>query len=265
MREKPLRIVQISDLHVFSDKNQSLLGVKTQESLRAVIDLLKADKTSPDMILLTGDLSQDETKEAYLTVAEMVSEIPAPIYWVPGNHDDPKMMSHVYPSANISNLKHIVLEHWHLILLDSKKPNAVEGLLDETQLRFMQHCLDMYPEHHAIVVFHHHPIPVGCEWLDRLGLTNADEMWKILSHYPRAKHILFGHVHQQHEGEKNGVKYFSVPSTCIQFKRQSNQFGLEKLTPAYRWVDLYPDGTLKTGICRVEEYVGIFDEKSTGY
>lgn len=265
MGEKPLRIVQISDLHIFSNDTQALLGVKTRESLRSVIDLVLTDPNQPDMVLLTGDLSQDESEDSYLAVAEMINILRLPVYWIPGNHDDPKTMAKMYPRNNISNLKHIVLEHWHIILLDSKKPHAVEGFLDESQLRFMQHCLDMYPEHHAIVIFHHQPIPVGCVWLDRLGLTNADEMWNIIGKYPRAKHILFGHVHQQNEGEKNGVKYFSPPSTCIQFKRNSENFALEELNQGYRWVDLYPDGTLKTGICRVAEYVGVFDAKSKGY
>lgn len=265
MEKKPLRFVQISDLHVFGDKNHALLGVNTLESLEAVLNRLRIDPVQPDFILLTGDLSQDESEAAYRAIADKMKTFPVPVYWIPGNHDDPKKMSHVFPCENISNLKHIVLEHWHLILLDTKKPHAVEGYLDETQLRFLQHCLDMYPEHKAIVVLHHHPIPVGCKWLDRLGLTNADDLWKILARYPHAKTILFGHVHQECVGEKNGVKYFSAPSTCIQFKRKSDTFALERLNPGYRWIDLYPDGDLKTGLCRLDEYVGFFDDKCTGY
>lgn len=265
MGEKPLRIAQISDLHIFSDENRALLGVKTRESLQSVLDFVLTDPQKPDMVILSGDLSQDETEDSYLAVAEMVNVLKLPVYWIPGNHDNPKTMAQIYPRNNLLNEKHIVLDHWHLILLDSKKPNAVEGFLDESQLRFMQQCLDKYPDHHAIVMFHHQPIPVGCAWLDRLGLSNADEMWKIIRNYPRAKNIIFGHVHQECTGEKNGVKYYSAPSTCIQFKRKSEKFALEELNPGYRWIDLYSDGTLKTGVSRVAEYVGLFDSKSTGY
>jgi Icc protein len=265
MNDVPLRIVQITDMHHFSDKNRALLGVNTHDSFIAVLDLLRADPIQPDLILLTGDLSQDETESSYLQVSDAIKDFPMPVYWLPGNHDSGKLMAHVYPRENISNLKHIVLEHWQLILLDSHIPGAVEGHLDHVQLKFMQHCLDMFPEHQAILVFHHQPIPVGCAWLDKLGLTNADEFWHILERYPRVNTILFGHVHQQHEGEKNGIKYFSTPSTCIQFKTNSDPFALDDLPPAYRWIDLFPNGELKTGVCRVAHYVGTFDKNATGY
>lgn len=265
MKNQPLRFVQITDVHHFSDVNNTLLKVNTHDSFLAVAEMLKNDSKKPDFLLLTGDLSQDESEASYLHIADVINELPMPAYWIPGNHDDGKIMSSVYPRGNISNLKHIVLEHWHIILLDSQKPGAVEGYLDQVQLRFLQHCLDMYPEHQAMIVFHHSPVPVGCEWLDKIGLSNADQLWDILAHYPRVNTILFGHVHMQHEGEKNGIKYFSTPSTCIQFKTNSNQFALDNLPPAYRWFDLYPDGELKTGVCRLPAYVGEFDTSAKGY
>jgi Icc protein len=265
MKNIPLRIAQISDIHLFGDKNQAILGVKNHESFQAVLNLLKKDPTLPHFILLTGDLAQDESTAAYLHLADELKDFPIPIYWIPGNHDNTQLLEHLYPRENISNDKHIVLEHWQIILLDSKKPGAVEGQLNPEQLKFLQHCLDTYPDHHAIVVFHHHPIPVGCAWLDNLGLTNAADLWQLLSHYPRVNTILFGHVHQQHEGEKNGIHYFSTPSTCIQFKRNSEKFALEKLGAAYRWIDLYPNGELKTGICRTDKYIGVFDPEAKGY
>jgi Icc protein len=265
MQDAPVRIIQISDIHHFADKDKSLLGVNTHDSFNALLAMFKKDPVRPNFLLLTGDLSQDGSEASYITVADMIKEFPVPAYWIPGNHDDSKMMAHVYPRETISNHKHIVLEHWHLILLDSHKPGYVEGYLDPLQLKFMQHCLELYPEHNAIIVFHHQPISVDCTWLDKLGVTNADELWAILKHYPSAHTILFGHVHQQYEGEKNGIKYYSVPSTCIQFKTKSDQFALEELPPAYRWIDLYPHGELKTGVCRAPSYVGVFDANAKGY
>jgi len=264
MGDVPLHIVQISDIHLFRDKRKSLLGVNTQESFEAVLSVLKSDK-KPDLILLSGDLSQDSSEESYERLADMLKEFPIPIYYVPGNHDDSKVMSQVYPSGNLTHHRHIVLKNWHIILLDSHKLNAVEGYLDRMQLSFMQHCLQMYPEHHALVVFHHQPVPVGSAWLDRLGVENAEELWQILARFPSVRTILFGHVHQQHEGKKGEIHYYSTPSTCIQFKRKSVDFALEELAPGYRWVELYSDGSIKTEVKRAAHYVGVFDESATGY
>jgi len=265
MTDHPVRFVQISDIHHFGDLENSLLGVPTHKSFMALLDLLKKDTKQRDFILLTGDLSQDGSESSYLHVAEAIKQFTVPVYWVAGNHDNSEVMTHVYPRENINNLKHIILEHWHIILLDSHIHKHVEGHLDPVQLRFLQNCLDMYPEHHALVVFHHHPVSVGSAWLDKIGVNNPDDFWNRLSGHPKLKHILFGHVHQQVEGEKNGIKYFSTPATCIQFKKHSDQFALDELGPAYRWIELYPDGKLKTEVCRLNEYIGVFDNSAKGY
>ena len=264
MDEVPFRIIQISDTHLFAEAEQVLLGVKTQQSFDAVVKLLKSEPL-PDLIILSGDLAQDGSQATYLRLADQLKELPVPIYYVVGNHDDPDNLNAVYPLENITHHRHIVLKDWHLILLSSYKAGAVEGYLDKTQLSFLEHCLQMYPEHHAIVVCHHQPVPVGSAWLDRLGLTNAADLWAVLNHFPHVRTVLFGHVHQEHEGEKNGIRYYSVPSTCIQFKPNSAKFALDKLPPGYRWIELFSDGTLKTGIRRASEYVGKFDVHAKGY
>ncbi|HSW93048.1 MAG TPA: 3',5'-cyclic-AMP phosphodiesterase [Gammaproteobacteria bacterium] len=264
MENDPFRIVQISDIHLFAEQEKVLLGVKTHDSFNAAIQLLKTDST-PDLILLSGDLSQDGSDMSYIKVADKLKGFAIPTYYVPGNHDDPETLASIYPRETITHHRHIVLKNWHLILLNSQKVNAVEGFLDDAQLQFLQHCLEMFPEHHAIVVFHHQPVPVGSAWLDNIGLTNADALWSVLAHFPKMHTILFGHVHQEHAGEKNGIRYFSAPSTCIQFKRGSDVFALEKLPPGYRWIDLYSDGRLETGIRRAPGYVGEFDENAKGY
>lgn len=265
MSDAPIKIIQISDIHLFADKNRELLGVKTEESFQAVVDLIKAQDNDMDFILLSGDLTQDGTHEAYLRVVNMLKSFNVPIYCVPGNHDDSKIMGHVYPRETVSNHRHIILKNWHLILLDSQKPGSVEGYLDQSQLKYLQHCLQTYPEHQAIVVMHHQPLPVGCEWLDKLGVTNAEELWDILSRYPNVHTILFGHVHQTSEQEKNGIKCYSLPSTCIQFKCHQDNFGLDEIPPGYRWIKLYDDKRIETGIKRVSKYIGTFDPNAKGY
>lgn len=264
MDGEAFRIVQISDIHLFDDSEKSLLGIKTQESFDTVINLLKAEQ-KPDIFILSGDLSQDGSISSYTRVADKLKDFALPTYYVLGNHDDAKVIKETYPLENITHHRHIVLKDWHIILLNSQNVGAVDGSLDRGQLNFMQLCLQMYPEHHAIIVFHHHPVPVGSIWLDKLGLTNADELWALMKNFPKVHTILFGHVHQEHEGIKNGIQYFSAPSTCFQFKRKSEQFAIEKLSPGYRWIDLYSNGTLKTGVNRAPEYVGTFDEDAKGY
>ncbi|MHB1947654.1 MAG: 3',5'-cyclic-AMP phosphodiesterase [Gammaproteobacteria bacterium] len=265
MPGKPLRIVVLTDTHLFENKEKILLGVRTQESHQAVIELLKSENVNPDIILHTGDLSQDGSEAAYLRLGDELSVFGVPIYFVPGNHDDSEVMQKVYPRGMFSTQKQLVHEGWQLILLDSHIPGKVPGYLNQTELDFLEKSLKQYPNHRAIPVFHHQPVAVGCKWLDKIGLTNADEFWELLGRFPQVHTILFGHVHQQFEGEKNNIKYYSAPSTCIQFKTKSPRFALDELAPGYRLIDLYPDGSLHTQIRRTAHYVGIFEPHAKGY
>lgn len=265
MQRRPVRIAQISDIHLYNEKHKTLLGVTTYDSYHAVINLLKQQDPPPDLILLTGDLTQDASDEAYIQVAQELKDLNLPVYCIPGNHDENTEMRRVYPLYQVSVQKNIILDHWQLILLNSQKEGAVEGFLNDSQIDFLKECLEAYPEHRAIVTFHHQPLPVGCAWLDKIGLTNADVLWETLKSYPQVHTILCGHVHQEFEGKKQGIHVYSVPSTCIQFKRNSDQFALEELPPGYRFLELYPDGELKTKVCRVDKYIGEFQINAKGY
>lgn len=259
------RILQISDIHLFADSSKELLGVNTHDSFQAVYDKIQQEENAAQLILLSGDLSQDNSEASYLRLADILKSMQVPAYYIPGNHDDPKLMSQIFPRNNILNDKHIFLENWQIILLNSQKPGAVEGLLDASQLAFLQDCLQKFPQHHALIAFHHHPFHVGCEWLDNLCLTNAAEFWQLVSHHPNVRSVLCGHVHQEHNKVIQNISCYSAPSTCFQFKRNQNHFGLEKLAPGYRWLDLYPNGKVDSGVARVAEYVGTFDENAKGY
>jgi len=265
MSEEALKIIQITDTHLFADSKKSLLGVTTQDSLEAILEHINQHAQRFDMLIHTGDVAQDYSEPAYRRIAAMLTRFNVPVYCVPGNHDDSKIMATFYPQDLHSNDRHIMTKHWQLILLNSQKPGAVEGELKKSELDFLQKCLHDHPKHHAIAMFHHHPVPVGSRWLDRLAITNADELWKITKQYPKLKAIFFGHVHQQYEEVIHGIACYSTPSTCFQFKRNQTSFGLEELPQGYRQIELYPDGRIETEVVRLEKYVGHFDTHAQGY
>jgi Icc protein len=263
MSDQPVRILQVSDPHLMADARGELLGVNTQASLEAVFSLAK---TIPfDLLLLTGDLSQDYSEPAYRRLAQMVADFHVPVYCIPGNHDDVGLMMSVYPLGPISMQRHILLKSWQIILLNSQKPGKVPGRLDQSQLSFLAHCLETYPEHDAMVVFHHHIMPIGSAWLDKLGVENPDEFWQVAKRFPKIKLVVMGHVHQASEHIVHGIPCYTVPSTCIQFKRNQDHFGLEELPPGCRLITLHASGFFETEVLRVPSYVGVFDKDAKGY
>lgn len=259
------RMVQISDTHLLQNAEGELLGVKTQDSFRAVIELLQSQRNDIDLILHTGDISQDQSIASYCAAAKMLGPLCLPTYALPGNHDDEVNMQHVYPEAGIKLDKQIIIKNWQLILLNSRKPGAVEGFLSEHEIIFLEKCLSENPDHHAIILLHHHPISVGVAWLDPIGLSNADTFWQLLANYPQAKYVLFGHVHQDFAALHQQVMCYAAPSTSVQFKPNVAEFALDNIPPGYRWINLYEDGSLETGIERTSHYIGRFQHEAKGY
>lgn len=265
MNKNSQLILQITDMHLFADKDQRLLGVNTHDSFNQVVELAYETHPHPDLILLTGDLSQDETVQAYEHIADKLSCFSCPKYWIPGNHDNVEHIEEVFSQKHIQRQKHIILNHWQFILLNTQKPDAVEGYLVDEQLIFLEKTLGTYPELPAFIVMHHHPLPVGSLWLDRLMLTNAQDFWKCIQPYHHVKAVICGHVHQEHEAMNERVQFYASPSTCFQFKRYSKPFGVEELMPGYRSLILHEDGTFETDVHRLIDFDLNLDPSSGGY
>ncbi len=115
-----IRILQITDTHLFAGKNESLLGVNTWASYNAVLKAIVAQQREFDLIIATGDLAQDHSVEAYEHFAEGIARLLKLCVWLPGNHDFQPAMVDTMAEAAIAAQKHVLLgEHWQLVMLDS--------------------------------------------------------------------------------------------------------------------------------------------------
>lgn len=252
-KTEPLRVVQLSDSHLFADTEGKLLGLNTQFSLERVLESVKEEQPHMDMILATGDLAQDASREAYQRLRGMLESLNTPILWMEGNHDKAAPLLEVLSDQRdrISPCT-ATLGNWTLVMLDSTIPGEVPGELYEEDLDFLERALNEAEGEHIMVCLHHHPLPMGCKWLDTQVVASADRFFEIIDRHPRVRAIVWGHVHQEYDGERNGVRLLSVPSTCVQFKPFSEDFSVDDANPGYRWFDLYSDGRLETGVSRVQ-------------
>ena len=95
-----VRVLQITDTHLFAEKDETLLGVNTWESYHAVLQAIHASAREVDLVVATGDLAQDHSSAAYQHFAEGIASFTAPCVWLPGNHDfQPSMYSTLHLSG----------------------------------------------------------------------------------------------------------------------------------------------------------------------
>jgi Icc protein len=262
--DAPALLVQLSDSHLFAEADGTLLGMNTRESLQRVVELVRRQQPHIDLMLATGDLSQDGTLESYQQFRALTAAIGAPMRWIPGNHDEPQIMAH---AAVHSDLLEPVVDvgNWRVTLLDSAVPGSVPGYLQDQQLQLLAQALSEAPSRHHLVCFHHHPVPIGCAWMEPIGLRNPEALFAVLDRFPQVKAVLWGHVHQEIDRERNGVRLLASPSTCIQFAPGSEDFSVSEQAPGYRWLRLHADGRLETGVERLVGFAFTVDYGSNGY
>ena len=117
----------------------------------------------------------------------------------------------------------------------------------------------------SLVCLHHHPIEIDCAWLDEQIVADAEAFFEVLDRHDVVRGVLWGHIHQQVDIERNGVILMGSPSTCVQFAPKSERFKADDLSPGYRWLDLRTDGSIHTGVSRVEGVRFNVDLDSKGY
>ncbi|NNB46126.1 3',5'-cyclic-AMP phosphodiesterase [Pseudomonas chlororaphis] len=262
--DDPVLLVQLSDSHLFAEADGTLLGMNTRDSLQRVIELVLEQQPRIDLMLATGDLSQDGTLESYQLFRDMTRQIPAPARWIPGNHDEPQIMAQ---AATQSSLLAPVVDigNWRITLLDSAVPGSVPGYLQDEQLQLLASALSEAPERHHLVCLHHHPVSIGCAWMEPIGLRNPHALFAVLERFPQARAVLWGHVHQEIDRQQGPLRLLASPSTCIQFEPGSEDFKVGETAPGYRWLRLLPDGRLETGVERVIGFDFEVDYGSDGY
>lgn len=259
-----LKIAQVTDIHLFAESEQCLLGVPTTQSFGALLAQLRSLDPQPDLLLLTGDLSQDGTRESYDRLQTLLAPLNIPVYWLPGNHDRAETMERALTHPLFLPDKSFQLGNWQFILLDSQDSGYVHGRLSLESLNWLDRELQANPTVPTLVALHHPPFTVDSTWLDTSTLQNSSALFEVLDRYSQVKLVVFGHIHQEFQHQRNGVTYLGTPSTCIQFEPKSTSFALGQQTPGFRLIELEPNGNWNSRVERIN-YSYKLDFAATGY
>lgn len=261
-----VNLLQITDTHLFSDDSGELLGITPNTSFDSVLDEIDAASFSFDAILATGDIAQDQSSQAYTKFTQGIARWSQLCYWLEGNHDKKNTMQVCMHNAQVKDEKCIEIgANWVVIMLDSQVEGEPYGFLSSSQFDFLKKSLSAYSDHHVLICMHHHPRPVGSAWLDQHQLKNADEFWLSIASCSQVKAVLCGHVHQNFTEYYQGVRVMTTPSTCIQFKMNSDDFALDELQPGWRILTLTSDGDIQTQVYRLQHSLYLPCLESTGY
>ncbi len=264
-RGDTVRVLQLTDTHLKAFEGGQLLGLDTDYSLQAIIDLAKNEYPEPDLILGTGDLADSGAGNAYRRLITYFDQITPHHYWLPGNHDLRDVMVDVGGAQRVPG--ELRVGRWQILMLDSQLPGEVGGHLGASELQRLEDRLEVAASEglFTLICLHHQPVPIGCSWLDEQMVSDAHGFFDIVGRFDRVRAVLWGHVHQELDQQCEGLRLLCTPSTCVQFLPGQVDFALDMLAPGYRWLELGPDGSIDTGVSRAESQVFPVDRDASGY
>lgn len=259
-----LRLVQLTDPHLFADPQGRLLGMTTRRSFEAVLEFALARESPIDALVLTGDLVHDASAQGYRTLRGLLDRTELPYYCIPGNHDSAERMADVLGPTVLEPVDRRRLGDWNLVFLDSTEPGREGGNLGQTRLAALADLLsaDAPP---TLIFLHHQPVPVNSRWIDTMAVLDGQALIGLCHRHPYVKAIVCGHIHQEFALQLDGCRILGTPSTCFQFTPEQDDFAIDPIPPGYRELRLYPDGDIQTTVIRLIDYPERPDPSALGY
>lgn len=230
-----MKLVQLSDCHLFGCHEKTGYGdIAPVKSLKALLQQVMSE--SPDAVVITGDISGDDSVESYTVFANLMKHYLRKIPWrvIPGNHD------------NNAAFESVLATHWlraghpwsvgnvYVHGLDTRFRGTL-GLIDAVEI---EATLAAY-QHHAcqqhLLCLHHHPVTTH-SWMDKHRLHNVELLDKLLDD-TNITAIIHGHIHAETVAKLQSTPVYGAPSTCWQWQLGA-AFGLDDCAPGYRVITM---------------------------
>jgi 3',5'-cyclic AMP phosphodiesterase CpdA len=249
----PFLIVQLSDPHIGGDWAPG----DSVARLSAAVAAVRALESRLDAVLVTGDLADHATDDEYAQVRDLLAPLQAPLYVLPGNHDDRDALNRHFgvPGADGESVQYAAdLGPLRLIALDSTRPGEDPGALDAERLAWLDAALDEAPTIPTLLALHHTPLATGIPVIDDVGLASADRraLGAVIERHPQILRTLGGHIHRTIVGALGGRPVLAAPSTYVQgrFAYGSNEIELTDEPPGFA-LHAFRDGELISMVHKV--------------
>ncbi|MDW8084096.1 MAG: metallophosphoesterase [Candidatus Caldarchaeum sp.] len=245
--DREFRIVHISDTHI------TKFGMHLPEMLDGCIRLVNRLDPQPDLMIHTGDLTDNGILMDYEMAVEKMAEFNPEIIYVPGNHDErnygDSLFREMVASVDVlTSVGRIVV-----LTLGSAIPDSDYGRLGRGRQELIKQKFRGFSEKILkIIAFHHHLIPVPFAGREKDILEDAGDVLRIINE-SRVNMVLMGHRHVRNAIMVGGTLLVNAGTvSCVRTRgRLGNSFNI---------IDVYSDGSVEV----VEVSIPSGEERAIG-
>ena len=212
-----MKVIQLSDLHLPRTPDAELFGSSPLARLELVIDGILAAHADADFCLLTGDLADTGSDEAYAALAAALRRLPMPAYLLPGNHDSRDTLRRHFPQLPADDdcfmQAALATPAGHFLLLDTVEAGAPWGSYCARRRAWLAQQLTTTSDEPLWIAMHHPPLALGIPSMDQFALRDAEALWSVIApHKSRIRHLFFGHLHRPICGNWRGIPFSCTSS-----------------------------------------------------
>lgn len=211
-----MNVLHISDIHFKQNYPKCTTGYqsvlyKMQQPLKSLKTCLECIDEPIDVIVISGDLTDDGTVEDYRYLKQwlkhQVGEIP--ILVTLGNHDIKANFYKGWLDVSYSNMPYNTIMYAKDCVFVSFD-NAVDGMsnghISQQQFEWLEQTLAKIKKP-IILVTHHHLLKTQCSLPP---VSQYQKLWDIVKN-STVTCILNGHTHHAYHTQVDGIVYFTAP------------------------------------------------------
>lgn len=215
---RALLIAQLTDIHVgfAPDEQPEELNLTR---FRAVLERLFDGPNVPDLLVLSGDITDHGDADSFAKTAALLEGCPCPILPMVGNHDSREGLlgafAQIVPADG--GFLHYVVEAagLRIICLDTLEDGRHGGAFCEARAAWLAARLAEAPEMPTLIFMHHPPIVAGIDWMD----PAPNEPWimrlrQVLTGQAQVQAIHCGHLHRPITTRFAGIPLGVTPSVA---------------------------------------------------
>lgn len=211
-------VAQLTDTHVIADPSLHELYIDNNDRLRTAIAALNSESPKPELVLLTGDLTNTGAADEYVVLAELLADLSIPAIAIPGNHDTRHGIQSLFPDLAWADGDHasclVDLDGpdgpIRFIGLDSTNPPEPGAAFDAERRDWLIEAIDSAPGRVGLAL-HHPPFITGIGWMDDNGFAGLADLEAVLADHP-VERIMSGHIHRSITTTVAGIPTVTCPS-----------------------------------------------------
>ncbi len=280
-------IAQITDTHIGFEPEAGENEFNFVR-FRNVLGHLLSQSVVPDLLILSGDLTDGGQADCYARIRTLVEDCPFPVHVIPGNHDNREEMLKAFPECPTADgfaQFAIELDGLRILCLDSFEPGRHGGAFCEVRAKWLAKELDAHPDTPTVLFVHHPPVIAGIDWMD----PKPEEAWFTRFHATVAGHkqiisIQAGHLHRLLHSTVEGIPVSVTPAVAPAVSLDLRPLDIDiadkrpivAAEPPFYSLHLWRDGTLVSHfqpvghwqtLARFEDHLrpmmkGLFEERT---